>query len=31
LKNADTALLDAKARGRGNHQFYQPGMNSAGR
>ncbi len=30
LKNADTALLNAKARGRGNHQFFQPGMNSPG-
>jgi GGDEF domain-containing protein len=28
LKNADIALLNAKARGRGNHQFFQPGMNS---
>jgi diguanylate cyclase (GGDEF)-like protein len=27
LKNADTALLNAKALGRGNHQFFQPGMN----
>jgi diguanylate cyclase (GGDEF)-like protein len=31
LRNADTALLNAKARGRGNHQFYQPGMSSAGK
>jgi len=23
LKNADTALLNAKARGRGNYQFFQ--------
>jgi diguanylate cyclase (GGDEF)-like protein len=30
LKNADTALLNAKALGRGNHQFFQPGMNSRG-
>jgi diguanylate cyclase (GGDEF)-like protein len=30
LKNADTALLNAKARGRGNHQFFQPGMHSRG-
>jgi GGDEF domain-containing protein len=29
-KNADTALLNAKARGRGNHQFFQPGMSSRG-
>jgi diguanylate cyclase (GGDEF)-like protein/PAS domain S-box-containing protein len=28
LKNADTALLNAKAGGRGIHQFFQPGMNS---
>jgi diguanylate cyclase (GGDEF)-like protein len=27
LKNADTALLNAKALGRGNHQFFQPVMN----
>jgi diguanylate cyclase (GGDEF)-like protein/PAS domain S-box-containing protein len=26
LKNADAALLNAKARGRGNHQFFQPDM-----
>ena len=31
LRNADTALLNAKAQGRGNHQFYQPGMSAAGR
>jgi len=30
LKNADTALLNAKVLGRGNHQFFQPGMNSRG-
>jgi diguanylate cyclase (GGDEF)-like protein len=30
LKNADTALLNAKALGRGNHQFFEPGMNSRG-
>jgi diguanylate cyclase (GGDEF)-like protein len=28
LKNADTALLNAKALGRGNLQFFQPSMNS---
>ncbi len=27
---ADTALLNAKARGRGIYQFFQPGMNSRG-
>jgi diguanylate cyclase (GGDEF)-like protein/PAS domain S-box-containing protein len=30
LKNADTALLNAKVRGRGIQQFFQPGMNSRG-
>jgi diguanylate cyclase (GGDEF)-like protein/PAS domain S-box-containing protein len=30
LKNADTALLNAKARGRGIYQFFQPGMTSRG-
>ena len=30
LKNADMALLDAKALGRGNHQFFEPRMNSRG-
>jgi diguanylate cyclase (GGDEF)-like protein/PAS domain S-box-containing protein len=30
LKNADTALLNAKVLGRGSHQFFQPGMNSRG-
>ena len=29
LRNADTALLNAKAQGGGNHQFYQPGMSCA--
>jgi predicted signal transduction protein with EAL and GGDEF domain len=27
LKNADTALIQAKACGRSNHQFFQPDMN----
>jgi diguanylate cyclase (GGDEF)-like protein len=27
LKNADTALLNAKAQGRSNHQFFQPDQN----
>jgi GGDEF domain-containing protein len=30
LKNADTALLNAKARGRGIYRFFRPGMNSRG-
>jgi hypothetical protein len=29
-KNADSALLKVKAWGRGNHQFFQPVMNSRG-
>jgi hypothetical protein len=28
LKNADLALFNAKARGRSNHQFFQPDMNA---
>jgi hypothetical protein len=30
LTNADSALVSAKARGLGNHQFFQLGMNSRG-
>ena len=26
LKNADIALFQAKAHGRSNHQFFEPGM-----
>jgi len=31
LKNADTALLQAKARRRSSHQFFEPGMNMRAR